>query len=148
MKIAKELIHDACIQKQNELIDGFTSRLRTMESATLEHDHSPSQTESRTAGTVELVNALGRELEFAQREMEFLKNLNPSKETDIVEPGAVVVTDKLTFYICVSIEKFEVNGKDFFGISYKAPIYASMRGLKKGTSFKYNETEYKILDVY
>ena len=148
MIIDKNLILEACLQKQNDLIESFRSRLETMESDAFEHDQTPSQSESRTAGKLELLNAVGKELEFAQREMEFLKNLDASKVNTIVEPGAVVVTNKMTFYICVSIERFEVEGKELFGISFKAPIYAVMRGLEKGNSFKYNETEYEILDVY
>jgi hypothetical protein len=63
---------------------------------------------------MQLLNAIGKELEFAQREMEILKNLYPSKVSDVIEPAAAVVTNKLTFYICVSIEKFEVEGSVFF----------------------------------
>ena len=148
MNIPKKMILEACLQKQNDLIVGFTNRLEIMETDAVDHDHSPSQYESRTAGKMELINAIGNELTFAQREMEFLKSLDSSKVCDIVEPGAVVVTNKMTFYICVSIENFEVAGKDFFGMSYKAPLYAEMRGLKKESSFKYNETEYYILDIY
>ena len=148
MNIPKKMILEACLQKQNDLIDGFTNRLEIMETDAVDHDHSPSQSESRTAGKMELINAIGNELTFAQREMEFLKSLDSLKVCDIVEPGAVVVTNKMTFYICVSIENFEVAGKDFFGMSYKAPLYAEMRGLKKESSFKYNETEYYILDIY
>ena len=148
MNIPKKMILEACLQKQNDLIDGFTNRLEIMETDAVDHDHSPSQSDSRTAGKMELINAIGNELTFAQREMEFLKSLDSSKICDIVEPGAVVITNKMTFYICVSIENFEVAGKDFFGMSYKAPLYAEMRGLKKESSFKYNETEYYILDIY
>jgi hypothetical protein len=148
MNIPKKLILEACLHKQNDLIDGFTNRLEIMETDAVDYDHSPSQSESRTAGKMELINAIGNELTFAQREMEFLRSLDSSKVCDIVEPGAVVITNKMTFYICVSIENFEVAGKDFFGMSYKAPLYAEMRGLKKESSFKYNETEYYILDIY
>jgi hypothetical protein len=71
MNIPKKTI-EACLQKkQNDLIDGFTTRLEIMESDAVDHDHSPSQTESRTAGKMELINAIGNELTFAQREMEF-----------------------------------------------------------------------------
>jgi hypothetical protein len=148
MNIDKNLIQDACLQKQTDLIESFRNRLETMESDAFDHDQSPSQSENRTAGKMDLLNAVGKELDFALREMEFLKNLDPSKVSEIVEPGAVVVTNKMTFYICVSIEKFEVEGKELFGMSFKAPLYAVMRGLAKGASFTFNETQYDILDVY
>jgi sorbitol-specific phosphotransferase system component IIA len=148
MTIPKKLILDACLQKQNDLIDSFRKQLEGMETDAFAQNHSPSQSENRAAGKIELLNAVGKELDFALREMELLKMLNPDKESSIVEPGAVVVSDKLTFYICVSIEKIEVQGQPIFGISTKAPIYASMRGLKKGDSFSFNETDYIIKEVY
>ena len=148
MDPSKKLILDACLKKQNDLIDNFKSRLKSMESDVFEFDHSPSQTESRAAGKIELLNAVGKEHDFAKREMEFLKTLDSEKENSIVEPGAVVVTKQLTFYISVSIEEIEVQGKSIFGISTKAPIYAVMRGLEKGAVFKFNETEYHIETIY
>ncbi|WP_418263188.1 hypothetical protein [Flavobacterium faecale] len=148
MNIPKNLILEACIKKQNELIVGFQNRLEAMTADTFEIDQSPSQTDDRAAGKIELLNAVGNELDFALREMEFLKTLNPEKESTIVEPGALVVTDKLILYICVSIEQIEVQGEILYGISTKAPIYAAMRGLKNGDNFRFNETEYQIKAIY
>lgn len=148
MKKNKELIHKASLTLQQDLIDNFSSRLKILEADAAHRSSMASQTENRSASKAELINNLGKELNFAQREMFFLNNLDPLKTSDTVEPGAVVVTNKLTFYISASIERFDVDGNEFFGISVKAPIYAEMAGLKKGAMFKYNETEYEILDIF
>jgi hypothetical protein len=148
MIIHKKLILDACLKTQKDFIDNFKMRLESMESDAFEFDHSPSQTESRAAGKIELLNAMGKELDFAKREMELLKMLNADKESTIVELGALVITDKRTFYISVSIEEIKVQDMTVFGISVKAPIYASMMGLKKESIFKFNETEYHIKAIY
>lgn len=148
MNIPKNLILDACMAKQNELIASFQNRLEAMKLDAIKVNHSPSQTENRGAGKIELLNAVGNELDFALREMEFLKTLNPEKGNTIVEPGALVITDKLTLYISVSIEQIEVQGHSIFGISVKAPIYAVMRGLESGSTFSFNETVYKIKAIY
>lgn len=148
MNIPKNLIFEACVRKQDDLIASFKTRLEGMESDAFGQNQSASQTEDRSAGKIELMNAVGKELEFARREMDFLKTLNAEKENKIVEPGAVVVTDQLTLYICVSIEKIELQGQELLGISTKAPIYTEMRGLEKGKCFKFNETEYEIKDIY
>ncbi|AWG23140.1 hypothetical protein FFWV33_17195 [Flavobacterium faecale] len=147
MTFSKINIQQACIQKQTELIESFQNRVDSMQADVLEANQSPSQTEDRIGGKVELFNAVGKELDFAIREMDFLETLQPEKQCTIVEPGALVITDKLTLYICVSIEQIEVDGHTIFGISTRAPIYAAMRGLEKGQSFKFNETEYEIKDI-
>ena len=147
-KIDKKEILEACIDKQNELIASFTNRIGTMEDDVMDRNHSASQSDNRSPERIELMNALGLELDFAKREMEFLKNLDASKEYETIEPGAVVVTEKMTFYICVSIEEFEVDGSKLFGISTKPPLYLEMNGLKTGDSFSFNKQSYIIKDVY
>ena len=147
MDVSKKIILEACIEKQNHLIENFQTRLETMKSDVFEYDQSPSQTDNRAAGKIELLNAVGKELDFALREMEILQMINSDKESSIVEPGAIVVTDKMTFFICVSVEQIEVEGNSIFGISTKAPIYAAMRGLSKESDFQFNETSYRIKEV-
>jgi deoxycytidine triphosphate deaminase len=148
MKIDKNEIRTACITKQSELIDGFTAKLQTMEEDTTDNNISSSQTVDRSTEKIELTNAIGKELDFAKREMEFLKNLSVTSECKTVEAGAVVVTDSRTFYICVSIEDFTVNGQELFGMSTKAPLYLTMQGKKKGDTFSFNEKSYSIQDLY
>ena len=147
-KIEKTDILNACIVKQEELLESFKQRETEMRDDAYNQDGSESQTEDRKAGKVEIINALGKEVVFAHEELIYLNSLNASKESTVVEPCAVVVTDQLTFFIGVSSEKVEVNGEQFFGISTKAPIYANMEGLAKGATFQFNETKYLIKDVY
>lgn len=147
-KIGKIQILQACIQKQEELVDSFQKRQEEMHNDTYNQDGSDSQTEDRKAGKVEVLNALGDELIFANQELLYLNSLNVDDESTVIEPGSVVVTKEITFFIGVSSEKVEVDGETFFGISTKAPIYQNMEGLKKGDKFQFNETKYVIEDVY
>ena len=147
-KIAKTLILQACIQKQQELIDGFKQREVEMYNDTFRQNATASQTENRKAGKVDLLKAIGNELAFAQQELIYLNSIDVTGESTLIEPGAVVITDLLTFFIGVSSEKIEIDGEIIIGISTKAPIYASMNGLQKGSSFQFNETKYVIEDVY
>jgi len=147
-KIAKEDIKQACIQKQQELIDSFKQREVEIYNDTIEQNASPSQSEDRGAGKVDLLNALRKELVFAEEELLYLNSIDVTKESTVVEPGTVVITDQIAFFIGVSSEKVEVDGDLFFGISTKAPIYANMIGLQKGDSFQFNETKYVIVDLY
>lgn len=147
-KIAKTEILKACIEKQEELIDSFKQRETEMQKDAFTQNESDSQSEDRQADKIDVLNALGNELTFAQQELFFLNSLNAANESTVVEPGAVVVTEEITFFIGVSSEKVEVSGEEFFGISTKAPIYTSMKGLEKGSKFQYNEAKYVIKDIY
>ena len=146
--ISKEVIRDTCLQKQLELINNYGSRVNEMTAEANSQNQSASQSEDRNAGNIEILSTMESELEFVQREMAFLKSLNPNQVNTIVEPGAVVVTKERTFFIAVSSEKVDIDGQVIFGISTNAPIYLVMQGLKKGDSFEFNGVAYKITDVY
>lgn len=147
-KIVKTRILEACIQKQHELIENYMKREAEMNDDTFSQNESPSQSEDRRAGKYELLKVIGDELAFAQKEMAYLAALDVTKENTVVVPGAVVVTERFVFFIGVSSEKVELDGETIFGISTRAPIYANMKGLQKGSAFHFNETNYVIEDVY
>jgi hypothetical protein len=147
-RIDKNQILQACIEKQDELIDHFKKRESEVNDDTFSQMESASQSEDRRAGKYELLKALGDELAFAQQGLTYLNSLDVTKDSSVVEPGAIVVTGQLIFFIGISIEKVEIDGATIVGISTRAPIYASMKGLKKASSFKFNETNYVIEDVY
>ncbi len=145
--ITKKMVLDACLQKQEELVESFEGRVNTMKSDVYGQNQSASQSEDRTAVKVDMMNTYKTQLVFARREMEYLKSLDASVANTIVEPGALVLTDGMNFFIGVSTEKIEVEGEDIYGISTNAPIYQSMAGLKKGAKFQFNDTEYKIESI-
>jgi hypothetical protein len=147
-KIDKNHILKECRQNQLELIDNYKKREAEINADTFNQNESASQSEDRRAGKYELLKVLGDELIFAQNELAYLDSLDVTKGNSHVEPGAIVATDQLTFFIAISSDKFEIDGEIIVGISTKAPIYASMKGLQKGSSFKFNETTYVIEDLY
>ena len=146
-KITKKMVLDASLQKQEELVKSFEGRVDMMKADTYSQDQSDSQSEDRTAGKVDLLSTYKTELAFARQEMEHLKSLDASAESTKVEPGAVVLTNRMNFFIGVSSEKLTIDGEEIYGISTNAPIYQPMAGLEKGAKFKFNETEYAIEDI-
>ncbi len=145
--ISKEMVLKACLQKQEELAESFEGRVNMMQADTYNQKQSASQSEDRTAGKVDLLNTYKTELAFAQRELEYLKGLDASTENTKVEPCALVVTNRMNFFIGVSSEKVIVGDDEIYGISTNAPIYKVMAGLQKDASFKFNDTEYIIEDI-
>lgn len=145
--ITKKMVLDACMQKQEELVESFETRVNMMTSDTYNQNQSSSQSEDRTAGKVDLLNTIKTELAFARQELEYLKTLDASAANTKVEPGALVLTDGMNFFIGVSSEKIEIDDEVIYGISTNAPIYKSMEGLKAGDSFKYNDSTSRIKSI-
>jgi hypothetical protein len=148
MRIDKHKIFEACLQQQTEEVNNFEARVNSMKSDVDTNEQSASQSEERTAGKLELLSNYEKELTFSRMEMNHLKALKPSITNTKVEPGAIVMTDQLNFYISIPINKIEVDGETFVGISTNAPIYTVMKDKVKGDTFKFNETTYTILNVY
>ncbi len=146
--ISKEKIIEACITKQQELIDSFQTRFLEMKEDVYGKSSSPSQSEHRSSGKMALLSTLETELSFAKLEMGYLSSLDATIQYDIVSPGSVVVTNHRTFFIGVSSESVDVEGQNIFGISRQAPIFSGMEGKKAGESFSFRETHYQIESVY
>jgi len=147
-KIDKNLVLKGCIIKQEELIASFESRINELKTDAFEQNQSPSQTESRSTTKIDLLRNFEKELAFAKMEMDYLKTIDSAIVSTKAEPGAMVITNHLNFFIAVSSEKVEIDGDVVFGISTKAPIYSVMQGLQKGAAFSYNDTNYEIEDLY
>ncbi len=104
--------------------------------------------ESKDEEMIEDSRQLEPHLDFLSRALVTLEGLNPEFLHKEVGQGAVVITDSLRFLIASSAQKFKVDGKDFYGISIAAPIYAVMEGKKTGDSFSFNGKKYKIEDIF
>ncbi|MEO7309403.1 MAG: hypothetical protein ABIX01_03320 [Chitinophagaceae bacterium] len=147
-KITKQQVLDICIQKQEEQVENFDSRVNSMKLDINNKDYSASQSEDRQAGKTELLRIYERELTFSTNDLNTLQSIDPTVEYSTVQPGALVTTDQLLFFIAISTEKFEIGGATVIGISARAPIYQAMLGLAKGDSFKFNDMDYLIEALY
>ena len=147
-RIPKAAILTECLKAQQDLITNFNQRLEDVKEDAYAHSETPSQTDEGSDTPEAFMQVLGQELDFVQYEMSVLKSLNPDDVSEVVERGAVVVTDKRTFFIAVSSEEIKVGDEKIFGMSERAPLYAKMKGLRKGDSFEFNQTKYFIEDVY
>lgn len=148
MPIDKKLVFDACMEQQTKEVENFESRVDNLKKDMFSNTESASQSGGGNAGNMELLSNYEKELVFSRMEMTQLKSLNPLVTNSIVEPGAIVMTNHLNFYISVPTDKIVIKEVSFIGISMKSPIYAVMQGKKKGDEFVFNETNYSILDIY
>lgn len=144
----KEQLLHACIAKQRTLISDFNRGIQQF------HDNGDAEYGEDQPGLAEEMmlrhKQLADQLMFAGEELKVLVDMLPRTEEryEEVRLGSLVATDKGLFYISVSIERFEVDGMSFVGISPKSPLYGAMAGKKKGESFTLGTEKYQILDTY
>ena len=80
---------------------------------------------------------------------EYLKLLRDFffEPTDVVKLGAVVSVNERSMIVAIAKPKFSMDGRDFIGISTKAPIYRKLVGEKAGDEFNFNGRKFKIESV-
>jgi transcription elongation GreA/GreB family factor len=143
---------EASIKKHQSVIDDLKRSIKELlgtEDAA-NRDESDMTQQSVNTEQIQKANAIGDQVSFANDEMTLLNNMLPLIEDihDQVTLGSVVVTDKMVFFVSASIEQFEVDGIELFGLSTESPIYQEMRGKKKGDLFSYKEHHYTIVDLF
>jgi len=62
--------------------------------------------------------------------------------------GSLIFTNKGKFFLAISLGKVMVENEEFWVLSTSAPLGQLMINKKKGESFLFNKTEYKIMEVY
>ena len=148
----KNQLLEAGYVKQQALINDFKIRIKALlqvDGLGNEEEYDNNQQANASQNITE-VDALNQELIFANEEMNMLHRLESlmTFKHNCIEFGAVVKTDKRTFFISTSIEEFVLNNKTYVGLSTKSVLYSRMKGLRKGDDFSYHGVTYKIIDIF
>jgi len=150
MKNVKNDILKAGLEKQAAIIEDFRNRISdVMESeGGSKKEEYDNFHQTFTPEALAEANILNNEIEFANNELQEMKRIDCNHPHERAEFGAVVKTDRKTFFISASLEDFSVGDKQFFGISVHSPIYYAMRGKKAGECFVARDVEYVIKEIY
>jgi hypothetical protein len=148
----KKKILAAAITKHQSVIADFRTSIREIlasEGIVNEDEMDLSQQEFNTE-MVQNSNQIVDQLALANEELATLFDMASTTGIihNTVQLGSVVVTDRNIFFVCASIEDFEADGLNIFGLSVGSPLFKAMEGKKKDDRFSYNYGEYKIFDTF
>jgi hypothetical protein len=82
----------------------------------------------------------------AKNNLENLKKYS-TKESVIIEAGALIETNDFIIFIGISIPQFNFNGKTIITLSEQAPIYKSLKNKKIGDVIKIGALESEIIKI-
>jgi len=144
----KEEIRNQIIEIQKKELKGLQQMLKTYseaadldEESTLDPDDFSQQNQN-----FESADNLSKRIARAKQTIDSFLNL-PVAGLQKVEPGALVLTDSLNFYIGISTKQFQYEKKAYFGLNTDAPVYKALGGAKPGDDVVFNGQEYKILEI-
>jgi hypothetical protein len=144
----KETIKNQIIEIEkadlNALKEMYASHL---EASDLEDESTPDP-EDFSQKTQSQESALGLEVRINRQKQMIDSFLNldfgPKEK---VEPGSLVLTDTLNFFIGITANMFDYEGKKYIGLNTEAPIYAALEGAKAGDAVEFNGQKYSIKEV-
>lgn len=144
----KQEIVENCKNHLNERLAGVQDEMRGLRKAAGVNAND-NMSESYESTSQEMLNEMSdrqSHFDFLEESAAMFNRVNFSSSTDTVTPGALVVTDKLTFLVGVGGE-FKSGDQEIQGISTSTPIYAAMENKKVGDSITYNARTYTIKDI-
>jgi len=141
----KQKIVTACKKRLNEKLDISQDDMRRLrEAAGRNADDNQSETyESNQQEMLNEMRDMQEHFDFLEESAALFNRLDFQSPFEQVQPGALVVTDKMTFLVGISGD-FEYDGHTIKGISASAPIYDAMKDKKAGDEVMVNGNLFKI----
>lgn len=138
-----------CVDLANSKVEALENELAaTRDSATSESKSTAGDKHETGRAMIHLEQEkLQKQLVEAQSVLAELEQIKPEQTFVTVQKGALVQTNRATFYIAVGLGKISQDGKDIFVISSQSPIGKQMLGKQSAEGFNMNGTEYVITSV-
>jgi transcription elongation GreA/GreB family factor len=120
----------------------------------LARESSKEETKSSAGDKYETARAMiqqeidkySMQLQDAEKQKSVLSSL-ALNEDSIVRNGSLVITNKGSFFISISIGQLATDNKNYFAISIASPIGAILLNKVKGDTFQFRGIEYIIEKV-
>ncbi|UCS95310.1 GreA/GreB family elongation factor [Echinicola marina] len=148
-KISKQLVHETLAEQIKDKLALIKDSIAQLKQSAAEDTKSSAGDKYETGR--EMVR---QELDKAEKmQGEYLKQLKqlggikPEGFFEIVQPGSLLITDRVTLYIAVSFGKVTIHGQDIFVISPQAPLARVLLGKKAGDQVLFNGVKYQVSAV-
>lgn len=77
-----------------------------------------------------------------------LDNIKYERDSNLIQPGSMVITDRGNFFIAISVGQLTLEGEVYTAVSSDSPIGAKMIGLQKSASFSFADKTYTITQIW
>lgn len=132
-------------------------RLLATDAAIQRAQEAANNEEKSSAGdkyeTSRAMNHLEKDMHAKQqaeivKELAILHTVNVNKICNVGEPGAIVKSAGICFFIAAGVGRHRINEQQFYFLSPHAPLAKQLCTKKAGDTFLFNRVEMRIEDVY
>lgn len=90
----------------------------------------------------------GQQLAEVEKLKQAITKIDPTKSSDSIVLGSVVITSKANYFIAISAGEFIVEGQPFFAISPYTPIGLLLMGKTVGEVVVFRDSKFVIESIY
>jgi len=146
--IKKELLSKCLVLVEQRIANAQESMKAAQESANTEEKSSAGDKyeTGRAMAQIERDKA-AQQLNEAMVLKNSLSRISLTSASNLVSVGSLVKTEKVHFYIAVSLGKIPVANTDYFVIAPATPIGRLLMGLHVGNQFAFNNQFLTIMEI-
>lgn len=149
MSVSKPQFHQHCLQELKSRLQTATEAMASLRESVASDTKSSMGDKYETAREMaqQEQNKIGMQMAMLQQWQGIFARLQPSQTLTVAGIGALVQTNRGSFYMAAPMGKIAVEGTEIMVISPQSPAGKAMLGKQSGESFELNGTLFKIESV-
>jgi LPS O-antigen subunit length determinant protein (WzzB/FepE family) len=142
----KQALYDHCLAYVDQRIQTAQSAMEAAQQSANEESKSSAGDKYETGRAMAQIerDRHAQQLAEALKLKQELGAIDPSKTSASVGPGSLVITDRGTFFVAISLGKVLIEQTDYFVVSTASPIGAALRNRRAGEEVSFNRLVYRI----
>ncbi|WP_321297988.1 hypothetical protein [Marinifilum fragile] len=88
-----------------------------------------------------------RQLANNQKLKSIVDRINPKINNETVQLGSLVITNHLSFYVLAGLGQMELNGQNYFIVSFQSELVQAFKGKRKGDNLTFKGQNYTIQEI-
>lgn len=88
-----------------------------------------------------------RQLTNNQKLKSIVDRVNPEIVNETVQLGSLVITNNISFYVLAGLGQMELNGQNYFVVSFQSDLVQALKGKRKGDSLTFKGQNYSIEEI-
>ncbi|MCD4745952.1 MAG: GreA/GreB family elongation factor [Bacteroidales bacterium] len=146
--LLKEKLFNECLKQQMKSVDNIKVAISEAQKSANEYGQPKDRYDAYRIQLLRKRDMFANQLKIGLEQIETLHKINLSINHDIVNFGALVITDEQKLFVSISLGKIMIDNETYYAISPMVPFYKAMKGLKKGDTFDFRGRKLKILDIF
>lgn len=145
----KEKLHRACVEYVEERIASAQQAITAARESANDDTKSSAGDKFETGREMmqQEIDRNRKQLEESQRLKLVLEKIDPLKQTDVIQNGALVTTNLGKFYISISRGQILVDDTIYFAVSSVSPIGLKLMKQREGFEFDFNGKPLRVEKV-